>query len=769
MLCCSPKKDTSVEIDGNNEIEINPKDRVSNDANEMMLIEEDDGPTMPASTQWKQHETAENPTESPFSPMACVLGKSEKVYGTMMKDGKRIGGMRPLGFVTVRVWQAKELPATDVTGMANPYLKISTGQGEVGRTEVKRLNRDPAWHEEFRFDILHPSAFVHIGVYDWDLVREHKLIGDIAFPVSSMKNGENVRGWFHLCSGASFEESESTEHLLIGYSGRVYMEIRFTYDLKSERFLKFLPPPPGQMIPHLPHFDLDDLFMNFNRVKKIVLEDYVNHLVAFLDKVTAWEQPSLSAGALAYFCVLWRLPFLVVPSLSASLLALHMRTGQRLGIKFHPKALIGGGGKFIEAPEFSKTHGFMRGQDKLSPEEAAALAQANIMGGAAGAVDGIATMGDDMMDAAKQGDVFGMGKGMITGVGGAATGTLEGGSMAATGALRGVGGALGAHVSNRPKAKNAADGAFGAGAELYGGVDRGMKALIRNPIQDMRNKGAIGLFTGLGKGVLEATQGVAGGVINATASAVEGVAATPGAMLNTVGLGKGGDDENETASLGMYVQMTASMLPGSVKKTLAGLRVTLHGVTLSVEKLNRVLLWETPDLAATLCQALLALTLISLCLDSVISYGYYAFLYILDYLPLTITDYYFSFESFVWSMIPSARQLFSYAVLIIGVTILTCRTRGFQQFTRVLNGCIGALTTSGNHPSLKTTAKMYSTKDDRPTSVTQFLLCGDVDIFLQEWLEASILKKPETEKKGSNDKDVLNMVVSQDESEEISE
>lgn len=85
-------------------------------------------------------------------------------------------------------------------------------------------------------------------------------------------------------------------------------------------------------------------------------------------------------------------------------------------------------------------------------------------------------------------------------------------------------------------------------------------------------------------GVVGAGQSVLGGGINAVTGVVEGVAATPGSILSTVGLMEEekteleGDLASAKESLGGWVAFAVKFLPQSVKDMIAMQQSTLHNL-----------------------------------------------------------------------------------------------------------------------------------------------------------------------------------------------
>jgi len=89
--------------------------------------------------------------------------------------------------LTAVVLKAKNLPGTDITGLADPYVKaymLYNGQKIAKKkTHVKKRTLTPVYNESFVFDLPSndPNTLEHISfeflVMDWDRVTKNEVMG----------------------------------------------------------------------------------------------------------------------------------------------------------------------------------------------------------------------------------------------------------------------------------------------------------------------------------------------------------------------------------------------------------------------------------------------------------------------------------------------------------------------------------------------------------------------------------------------------------------
>ena len=88
--------------------------------------------------------------------------------------------------------QGKNLPAKDLNGLSDPFIKISllpdtAESGQKLQTKVQRKTLNPFWNESFYFEGFSPqklqSRVLHLVVVDHDRFSRNDSIGEIYIPL----------------------------------------------------------------------------------------------------------------------------------------------------------------------------------------------------------------------------------------------------------------------------------------------------------------------------------------------------------------------------------------------------------------------------------------------------------------------------------------------------------------------------------------------------------------------------------------------------------
>ncbi|XP_024943813.1 synaptotagmin-4 isoform X2 [Cephus cinctus] len=110
--------------------------------------------------------------------------------------------------LTVVVLKARNLPKMDVTGLADPYVKIyllyNNQRIAKKKTHVKKRTLSPVFNESFIFDI--PNGTDGLGnislefmLLDWDRVTKNEVIGRLELG-GSKSQGSALNHWNEVCS-----------------------------------------------------------------------------------------------------------------------------------------------------------------------------------------------------------------------------------------------------------------------------------------------------------------------------------------------------------------------------------------------------------------------------------------------------------------------------------------------------------------------------------------------------------------------------------------
>ncbi|EFN61539.1 Synaptotagmin-11 [Camponotus floridanus] len=110
--------------------------------------------------------------------------------------------------LTVVVLKARSLPKMDVTGLADPYVKIYLlyNQQRIAKkkTHVKKRTLSPVFNESFVFDIPNGAdglnnVSLEFMLLDWDRVTKNEVIGRLEFGGPKCQ-GSAVNHWKEVCS-----------------------------------------------------------------------------------------------------------------------------------------------------------------------------------------------------------------------------------------------------------------------------------------------------------------------------------------------------------------------------------------------------------------------------------------------------------------------------------------------------------------------------------------------------------------------------------------
>ncbi|KAM9808309.1 synaptotagmin-1-like [Neosynchiropus ocellatus] len=114
--------------------------------------------------------------------------------------------------LVVGILQAAELPAMDVGGSSDPYVKLYLlpDKKKKFETKVHRKTLEPNFNETFTFKVPYTELggkTLVMTVYDFDRFSKHDAIGAVKIPMSSVDFSQSLQQWRDL-QKAEKEESE---------------------------------------------------------------------------------------------------------------------------------------------------------------------------------------------------------------------------------------------------------------------------------------------------------------------------------------------------------------------------------------------------------------------------------------------------------------------------------------------------------------------------------------------------------------------------------
>jgi hypothetical protein len=116
---------------------------------------------------------------------------SLKWHRILNKPGKDVGTL------TVKVCQAKNLPAVDGTGKkasSDPYVVLKTSGGKKENTKTKKKDLNPKWQENFAMKIKDLSETLFLTVMDKDALSADDEMCKIEFNVNDLAEQSNSEG-----------------------------------------------------------------------------------------------------------------------------------------------------------------------------------------------------------------------------------------------------------------------------------------------------------------------------------------------------------------------------------------------------------------------------------------------------------------------------------------------------------------------------------------------------------------------------------------------
>ncbi|KAM3839955.1 synaptotagmin-2 [Vipera latastei] len=121
--------------------------------------------------------------------------------------------------LTVGILQAAELPALDIGGTSDPYVKVFLlpDKKKKFETKVQKKTLNPTYNETFVFKIPYQELggkTLVMAIYDFDRFSKHDIIGEVKVPMNTVDLGQPIEEWRDLES-AEKEEPEKLGDICI--------------------------------------------------------------------------------------------------------------------------------------------------------------------------------------------------------------------------------------------------------------------------------------------------------------------------------------------------------------------------------------------------------------------------------------------------------------------------------------------------------------------------------------------------------------------------
>lgn len=107
--------------------------------------------------------------------------------------------------LVVTVHQAEELPALDMGGTSDPYVKVYLlpDKKKKFETKVHRKTLNPVFNENFTFKLPYADAMsktLVFAIYDFDRFSKHDQIGEVKVPLCQIDLAQTIEEWAEVTS-----------------------------------------------------------------------------------------------------------------------------------------------------------------------------------------------------------------------------------------------------------------------------------------------------------------------------------------------------------------------------------------------------------------------------------------------------------------------------------------------------------------------------------------------------------------------------------------
>eukprot|EP00029_Vermamoeba_vermiformis_P005745 TRINITY_DN2080_c0_g1_i1.p1 TRINITY_DN2080_c0_g1~~TRINITY_DN2080_c0_g1_i1.p1 ORF type:complete len:797 (+),score=175.95 TRINITY_DN2080_c0_g1_i1:124-2391(+) len=117
--------------------------------------------------------------------------------------------------IKVKVAEAKNLRAKDITGTSDPYCVVFIDEEKRARTQTITKSLNPAWLQEYELIVKPEAREISFKVYDEDTNKKDDFIGQVMIDVEELKDGLPHEQWFNLSPKAN--RGEGSVRLILKY------------------------------------------------------------------------------------------------------------------------------------------------------------------------------------------------------------------------------------------------------------------------------------------------------------------------------------------------------------------------------------------------------------------------------------------------------------------------------------------------------------------------------------------------------------------------
>lgn len=191
-----------------------------------------------------------------------------------------------IGKIFVRVVEAAHLPAADLGGTSDPYVKLTVVSGEMEsspwRTSVVKKQLNPLFHQDTEFLISRYDAILRVQVYDQDAQFSDDLLGSIDIPLADLAGRGLVKNWFLLIEEENVRSSCN--------SAAIHLHLCYDVSPLGEAASMLWYAQPA--IAGSPKFDVNKMVLHVTNLQQ-ELQPYLGVLSSFSNALT-WVIPPIS-------------------------------------------------------------------------------------------------------------------------------------------------------------------------------------------------------------------------------------------------------------------------------------------------------------------------------------------------------------------------------------------------------------------------------------------------------------------------------------------
>ncbi|VDN04168.1 unnamed protein product [Thelazia callipaeda] len=190
-----------------------------------------------------------------------------------------------VGFLTVKVFRARNLASIDVINKSNPYVVVELVNALLQtHTEYKTIN--PEWNKLFTFAVKDIHSTLEITVYDEDPNKKAEFLGKVAIPLLKIRNCESK--WYTL----------KDRKLQAPAKGQVLLEMDIIWN-PIRAALRTFNPRERKYMQEEPKFKRRLFINNFTRLREFLLT--VAQIRDYIQSCFDWDSPMRSLLAFMLF------------------------------------------------------------------------------------------------------------------------------------------------------------------------------------------------------------------------------------------------------------------------------------------------------------------------------------------------------------------------------------------------------------------------------------------------------------------------------------